>query len=52
MTEARNQLLEAEVGRRVAAFEFIVNYAMLHAIAGKMDDFMSAYNRHEVIVEK
>lgn len=52
VTEARNQLLEAEVGRRVAAFEFIVNYAMLHAIAGKMDDFMSAYNRHEVIVEK
>ncbi len=52
MTEARNQLLEAEVGRRVAAFEFIVNYAMLHAIAGKMDDFMNAFNRHEVIVEK
>lgn len=52
VTEARDQLLAAEVGRRVAAYEFVVNYAMLHAIAGNMDDFMNACNKKEVILER
>lgn len=51
VNEARNQLFAAEVGRRVAAFEFVSNYAMLHAIAGQMSEFMNAVNKHEVIVE-
>lgn len=51
VNQARDQLLKAEVGRRVAAFEFVVNYAMLHAIAGTMDDFITAYEHHDVIVE-
>lgn len=51
VSEARDQLLKAEVGRRVAAYEFVVNYAMLHAIAGKMDDFLRAYETHDVLVE-
>lgn len=52
VTEARDQLMKAEVERRVAAFQFVVNYAMLHAISGDMDKFMDAWNRKEVIVEK
>lgn len=51
VTEARNQLVKAEVERRAAAYEFVVNYALLHAIAGRMDDFMQACKSHDVIVE-
>lgn len=52
VTQARDQLLKAEVGRRVAAFEFVVNYALLHAICGEMDSFMNAFTKKEVILEK
>lgn len=51
MTEARTQLAEAQVGRKIAAYDFVVNYAILHAIAGKMDDFLSSVNRKDLIVE-
>ena len=40
MTEARAQLIEAQVERKMYAYEFVVNYAILHAISGKMDDFV------------
>lgn len=36
----------------MAAYEFVVNYALLHAIAGNMDEFMGAYKRRDVMVEK
>lgn len=52
VTEARNQLVAAEEERRIAAYNFIVNYAILHAISGKMDEFMLAYKKQDVIVEK
>lgn len=52
VTEARDQLVAAEVERRMAAYEFVVNYALLHAIAGNMDEFMGAYKRRDVMVEK
>ena len=52
VNEARDQLLQAEVGRRLAAFEFVSNYAMLHAIAGQMSEFMNAVNKNQVIIEK
>lgn len=51
MTEARNQLMAAEVERRVAAFEFVTNYAVLHAIAGKMEEFMSPARKTVLQVE-
>ncbi len=51
VTEARNQLLAAEVGRRLAAFDFVSNYAILHAVCGQMSEFMNAVNNHQVIVE-
>lgn len=52
VTQARDQLLAAEVERRVAAFDFVVNYALLYILTGQMDEFMRAYNAHEVIIEK
>lgn len=51
ITEARNQLLKAEVGRRQAAFEFVSSYAMLHAICGKMEDFMDAFQSKKIYIE-
>lgn len=52
MTDARAQLVEAQVSRQVAAYEFVVNYAILHAIAGKMDDFLKTAASKDLIVEK
>lgn len=51
VTEARNQLYAAEVGRRLASFEFVSNYAVLHAICGRMSEFMNDYKAKRVIVE-
>lgn len=51
MTEARNQLLAAEVERRRAAYEFVVNYALLHAIAGSMEEFAAVCENSAVPVE-
>lgn len=51
MTEARTQLAEARVDRKVAAYEFVINYAILHAIAGKMDDFLKTLSRKNLILE-
>ncbi len=52
VSQARSELLKAEVGRRLAAFEFVSNYAMLHAIAGKMGSFLDCLNdKNDVIFE-
>lgn len=51
VTQARDQLLAAEVERRVAAFEFVVNYALLHVISGKMGEFMKSYNKKDIALE-
>lgn len=51
VTQARDQLLAAEVERRVSAFEFVVNYALLHVIAGRMSEFMKSGNKKDIIVE-
>lgn len=52
MTDARTELAEARIDRKVAAYDFVVNYAILHAIAGKMDDFAQVLaNRELLIVE-
>lgn len=52
MTDARTQLAEAQVERKVAAYEFVVNYAILHAITGKMDEFLKTASQKNVFVEK
>ena len=51
VTQARDQLLAAEVERRVAAFEFVVNYALLHLVSGNMPDFMNACTATDIIRE-
>lgn len=51
MTDARSELAEAQVDRKVAAYEFVVNYAILHAIAGKMDKFVQLASGRDLIVE-
>lgn len=51
MTDARTKLAEAEVDRKIAAYEFVVNFAILHAIAGKMDDFLKTAARKDLAVE-
>lgn len=52
MTDARVQLTEALVDRKLAAYEFVVNYAILHAIACRMDDFLKSASGKGVSVEK
>lgn len=52
MTDARVQLAEAQVDRKLAAYEFVVNYAILHAIAGRMDDFLKAASAKSILAEK
>lgn len=52
VTQARDQLLVAEVERRVAAFDFVMNYALLHVLAGNMEDFMKSSARKDVLLEK
>lgn len=42
---ARTQLMAAELSRRVAAYQFIVSWAMLHAASGSMDDFYASLKR-------
>lgn len=51
VNEARSMLLLAETGRRLAAFEFAVAYAALHAVSGRMDDFAAQARGPDVAVE-
>lgn len=51
VTQARDQLLSAEVERRVAAYEFVVNYALLHVIAGEMPEFAKSCGKADIIPE-
>lgn len=51
VTQARDQLLAAEVERRICAFEFVVNYAMLHVISGSMADFIKQDGKKDIITE-
>lgn len=51
MTDARSELAEAQVARKVAAYEFVVNFAILHAIAGQMDNFIKVATRKDLAIE-
>lgn len=52
MTDARTELAEAQVARKLAAYQFVVNYATLHAIAGRMEEFLKATSSKELEVER
>lgn len=51
VTQARDQLIAAEVERRVSAYEFVVNYALLHVIAGEMGEFEKSCGKADIILE-
>lgn len=51
VNESRNALLKAELGRRLAAYEFVLAYAALHAVAGRMSDFAAAARGPDVMVQ-
>ena len=48
VNDARNKLIAAEVARRLAAYRFVVSYAMLHAASGRMNDFLNVLTRPDV----
>ena len=49
---ARTKLTGAEVARRAAAYKFVVSWAMLHAAAGAMPDFVNSLERSDLVVVK
>ncbi len=51
MTNARAELAEAQVSRKAAAFEFVVNFAILHAISGRMDNFIKIAASKDLAIE-
>lgn len=50
VNEARNARFKAELGRRVAAYEFVLAYGALHAVAGRMSDFAVAARGADIVV--
>ena len=46
------KLTGAEVARRAAAYKFVVSWAMLHASAGAMPDFVNSLTRSDLVVVK
>lgn len=49
VNDARNKLVAAEVARCLAAYRFVLSYAMLHAGSGQMNQFMNEINRTDVV---
>ena len=47
---ARTKLTGAELARRTAAYKFVVSWAMLHATAGAMPDFVNSLTRNDLVV--
>lgn len=47
---ARTKLTGAELARRAAAYKFVVSWAMLHATAGAMPDFVNSLTRNDLVV--
>lgn len=47
---ARTKLTGAELARRAAAYKFVVSWAMLHATAGVMPDFVNSLTRADLVV--
>lgn len=52
VNDARNKLIGAEVAQRVAAYRFVVSYSLLHAASGKMNDFLTVFDRADWVAQK
>ena len=51
VNDARTKLLAAEIARRVAAYRFVVAWAMLNAVSGDMNAFEQSVTRQTNIFE-
>lgn len=51
VNDARTKLLAAQIARRVAAYRFVVAWAMLHAASGDMNAFEESVTRQTNIFE-
>ena len=51
VNDARTKLLAAEIARRVAAYRFVVAWAMLNAVSGDMNAFELSVTRQTNIFE-
>jgi outer membrane protein TolC len=51
LDDARTRLIGAEIARRVAAYKFVLAWATLHAIAGRMDEFVISASSGANILE-
>ena len=49
VNDARNKLVGAQVARRLAAYRFVLSYAMLHAASGQMNQLLGAMDRADVV---
>jgi outer membrane protein TolC len=52
LDDARTRLIGAEIARRVAAYKFVLAWASLHAVAGRMDEFVISASDSSNILEK
>lgn len=51
VSNARTQLAGAEIAKRVAAYKFVLGWAMLHAASGRMDQFVESLARNDLETE-
>ena len=52
VNDARNKLLAAQIARRVAAYRFVVAWAMLNAASGDMNAFEESVTRQTNLFER
>lgn len=52
VSNARSQLAAAEVAKRAAAYKFVAAWAMLHAAAGAMPEFVASLSREDLVPER
>ncbi len=52
VSNARAQLAAAEVAKRAAAYKFVAAWAMLHAAAGSMPEFVASLSRADAVPER
>lgn len=52
LNDARSKLLAAEIGRRVAAYRFVVAWASLNALAGTPESFIESASQPSNFIER
>lgn len=52
LDDARNKLLASEIARRVAAYRFVVSWAILNATCGTTHDFIASMSNPDNFIER